>query len=219
MIFYNLIKLLIKLAIEVFFDEVESNRDEFIPTEGPLIIAANHPSSIMDALVVGVKTPRDIYYIGHSGLFSNAFISKFLFAMGIIPVYRPEDNPEKNENNEDMFQAAYKILEEGKCIGIFPEGTSQTDRKVLKLKTGTARIALGAEKQNDFNLGVSIVPLGLYFTARHRFRSKVLLNFGRPIPISEFKKIYEKDEYEGVNRLTDRISDELVKLTVNVKKK
>ncbi|MCH8272052.1 MAG: 1-acyl-sn-glycerol-3-phosphate acyltransferase [Candidatus Marinimicrobia bacterium] len=218
MIFYNLIKLLIKLAIEVFFDEIESHHDEFIPTEGPLIIAANHPSSIMDALVLGVKTPREIHYIGHSALFSNAFISKFLLAMGIIPVYRREDNQEKNVNNEDMFQAAYKILKEGKCIGIFPEGTSQTDRKVLKLKTGTARIALGAEKQNDFNLGLSIIPLGLYFTARHRFRSKVLLNFGKPIPISEFKEIYEKDEYEGVHRLTDRISDELVKLTVNVKK-
>ena len=218
MIFYNLIKLLIKLAIEVFFDEIESHHDEFIPTEGPLIIAANHPSSIMDALVLGVKTPREIHYIGHSALFSNAFISKFLLAMGIIPVYRREDNQEMNVNNEDMFQAAYKILKEGKCIGIFPEGTSQTDRKVLKLKTGTARIALGAEKQNDFNLGLSIIPLGLYFTARHRFRSKVLLNFGKPIPISEFKEIYEKDEYEGVHRLTDRISDELVKLTVNVKK-
>ena len=117
-----------------------------------------------------------------------------------------------------MFRAAYRILDEGKCIGIFPEGTSPTDRKVLKLKTGTARIALGAEKQNDFNLGLTIIPLGLYFTARNRFRSKVLLNFGKPIPISEFKEIYEEDEYEGVHRLTDRISDELVKLTVNVKK-
>lgn len=218
MIFYNLIKLLIKLAIEVFFDEIESHRDELIPTEGPLIIAANHPSSIMDALVIGVKTPRKIHYIGHSGLFSNVIMSKFLYAMGIIPVYRHEDNLEMNENNEDMFQAAYKILEEGKCIGIFPEGTSQTDRKVLKLKTGTARIALGSEKRNDFNLGLSIIPLGLYFTARHRFRSKVLLNFGKPIPVSEFKEIYEKDEYEGVNRLTERISAELTKLTVNVKK-
>ncbi len=218
MIFYNLIKLLIQFAIEVFFDEVEIHNEEYIPTEGPLIIAANHPSSIMDALVLGVKTPRKIHYIGHSGLFSNAVKSKFLFAMGIIPVYKREDNPEKMENNIDMFRAAYKILEEGKCIGIFPEGTSQTDRKVLKLKTGTARIAFGAEKQNDFNLGLSIVPLGLYFTARHRFRSKVLLNFGKPIPISEFREDYENDEFEGVHKLTDRISNELMKLTVNVKK-
>ena len=218
MIFYYFIRLLIKFSIELFFDEVEVHREEYIPKEGPLIIAANHPSSIMDALVVGVKTPRKIHYIGHSGLFSNSLKSKFLFAMGIIPVYRREDNPGNTETNTDMFRAAYRILEEGKCIGIFPEGTSQTDRKVLKLKTGTARIALGAEKQNDFNLGLTIIPLGLYFTARHRFRSKVLLNFGKPIPISEFKEIYEEDEYEGVHRLTDRISDELVKLTVNVKK-
>ena len=110
MIFYNLIKLLVKFAIEIFFDEVEVHREEYLPEEGPLIIAANHPSSIMDALVVGVKTQRKIHYIGHSGLFSNTVKSKFLFAMGIIPVYRREDNPEIIENNINMLPSLRLFL-------------------------------------------------------------------------------------------------------------
>ncbi|MCH7494689.1 MAG: 1-acyl-sn-glycerol-3-phosphate acyltransferase [Candidatus Marinimicrobia bacterium] len=218
MIFYNFIKLLLRLAVDLFFDEVEVRHAEHVPKQGPLIIAANHPSSIMDAMILGVKTPRKIHYIGHAGLFSNFVKRKFLYAMGIIPVYRKEENPEQMDKNVDMFRAAYKILEDGKCIGIFPEGTSQTGRKVHKLKTGMARIALGAEKQNDFALGLSIVPLGLYFTARHRFRSNVLLNFGKPITVSDYRDDYENDEYEGVHTLTERISDELGKLTLNIKK-
>ncbi len=218
MIFYNFIKLILRIATNIFFEEIEIHNIKNVPTEGPILIAANHPSSIMDALVLGVKTPRKIHYIGHSGLFSNPIIKKFLYAMGIIPVYRRFDNPDNMNKNDDMFRAAYNILEEGKCIGIFPEGTSQTDRKVLKLKTGTARIALEAEKQNDFNLGVTIIPLGLYFTARHRFRSNVLLNFGKPIIVSEFKKDYLADEYEGVHLLTDKISLELGKLTINIQR-
>ncbi len=218
MIFYNFIKLILRIATNIFFEEIEIHNIKNVPTEGPILIAANHPSSIMDALVLGVKTPRKIHYIGHSGLFSNPISKKFLYAMGIIPVYRRFDNPDNMNKNDDMFRAAYTILEEGKCIGIFPEGTSQTDRKVLKLKTGTARIALGAEKQNDFNLGVTIVPLGLYFTARHRFRSNVLLNFGKPIIVSEFKKDYLADEYEGVHLLTDKISLELGNLTINIQR-
>ena len=218
MIFYNFIKLILRIATNIFFEEIEIHNIKNVPTEGPILIAANHPSSIMDALVLGVKTPRKIHYIGHSGLFSNPISKKFLYAMGIIPVYRRFDNPDNMNKNDDMFRAAYTILEEGKCIGIFPEGTSQTDRKVLKLKTGTARIALGAEKQNDFNLGVTIIPLGLYFTARHRFRSNVLLNFGKPIIVSEFKKDYLADEYEGVHLLTDKISLELGKLTINIQR-
>lgn len=218
MIFYNSVKLILRISINLFFDEVEIHNLKNVPEEGPILIAANHPSSIMDALVLGVKTPRKIHYIGHSGLFSNPISKKFLYAMGIIPVYRRFDNPDKMNKNDDMFRAAYTILEEGKCIGIFPEGTSQTDRKVLKLKTGTARIALGAERQNDFKLGVTIIPLGLYFTARHRFRSNVLLNFGKPIIVSEFKETYLTDEYEGVHRLTDKISIELGKLTLNIQK-
>lgn len=218
MIFYNSVKMILRISINLFFDEVEIHNLKNVPEEGPILIAANHPSSIMDALVLGVKTPRKIHYIGHSGLFSNPISKKFLYAMGIIPVYRRFDNPDKMNKNDDMFRAAYTILEEGKCIGIFPEGTSQTDRKVLKLKTGTARIALGAERQNDFKLGVTIIPLGLYFTARHRFRSNVLLNFGKPIIVSEFKETYLTDEYEGVHRLTDKISIELGKLTLNIQK-
>jgi len=218
MIFYNFIKLILRIAVNLFFEEVEIRNVNNIPKEGPILIAANHPSSIMDALVLGVKTPRKIHYIGHAGLFSNPISKIFLLAMGIIPVYRRFDDPDKMNKNEDMFRTAYAILEEGKCIGIFPEGTSQTDRKVLKLKTGTARIALGAEKLNKFNLGVIIIPLGLYFTARHRFRSNVLLNFGKPIKVSEFKEAYEADEYEGVHRLTDKISVELGKLTINIQK-
>lgn len=218
MIFYNFIKLILRIATNIFFEEIEIHNIKNVPTEGPILIAANHPSSIMDALVLGVKTPRKIHYIGHSGLFSNPISKKFLYAMGIIPVYRRFDNPDNMNKNDDMFLAAYTILEEGKCIGIFPEGTSQTVRKVLKLKTGTARIALGAEKQNDFNLGVTIIPLGLYFTARHRFRSNVLLNFGKPIIVSEFKKDYLADEYEGVHLLTDKISSELGKLTLNIQR-
>lgn len=218
MIFYNFIKLILRIATNIFFEEIEIHNIKNVPTEGPILIAANHPSSIMDALVLGVKTPRKIHYIGHSGLFSNPISKKFLYAMGIIPVYRRFDNPDNMNKNDDMFLAAYTILEEGKCIGIFPEGTSQTVRKVLKLKTGTARIALGAEKQNDFNLGVTIIPLGLYFTARHRFRSNVLLNFGKPIIVSEFKKDYLADEYEGVHLLTDKISLELGKLTINIQR-
>jgi len=218
MIFYNFIKLILRIATNIFFEEIEIHNIKNVPTEGPILIAANHPSSIMDALVLGVKTPRKIHYIGHSGLFSNPISKKFLYAMGIIPVYRRFDNPDNMNKNDDMFRAAYTILEEGKCIGIFPEGTSQTVRKVLKLKTGTARIALGAEKQNDFNLGVTIIPLGLYFTARHRFRSNVLLNFGKPIIVSEFKKDYLADEYEGVHLLTDKISLELGNLTINIQR-
>lgn len=218
MIFYNFIKLILRIATNIFFEEIEIHNIKNVPTEGPILIAANHPSSIMDALVLGVKTPRKIHYIGHSGLFSNPISKKFLYAMGIIPVYRRFDNPDNMNKNDDMFRAAYTILEERKCIGIFPEGTSQTVRKVLKLKTGTARIALGAEKQNDFNLGVTIIPLGLYFTARHRFRSNVLLNFGKPIIVSEFKKDYLADEYEGVHLLTDKISLELGKLTINIQR-
>ena len=218
MIFYYFVKLLLRVAVNLFFDEIESHNVSNVPKEGPILIAANHPSSIMDALVLGVKTPRKIHYIGHSGLFSNPINKKFLYAMGIIPVYRRFDAPDDMNKNVDMFRAAYTILEDGKCIGIFPEGTSQTDRKVLKLKTGTARIALGAEKRNNFELGVNIIPLGLYFTARHRFRSNVLLNFGRPINVSEFKEAYETDEYEGVHLLTAKISEELGKLTLNIQK-
>ncbi len=213
---YTLTRVVMKLGLWVFFTKIEVRHAEYVPATGPALFVANHPNSIMDALVMGVVTKRKVNYIGHAGLFSNTVKSWFLRSTGVIPVYRREDAPDKANSNESMFEACFRTLEQGETIGIFPEGTSDMLRKVKQIRTGAARIALESERRNGYQLSLTLLPVGLYFFSRTRFRSRVLVNLGRPIPLTAFFEMNEKDNTRAVQALTDEIQRSLKCVTVNV---
>jgi 1-acyl-sn-glycerol-3-phosphate acyltransferase len=212
-----MIRSVAKLAMGIFFHKIEVRCRENVPHSGPVVFLANHPNSIMDALVLGVVTKRKVNYLGHAGLFSNKLKSRFLQSSGVIPVYRLQDAPEKMDQNVRAFDACYRALENGEAIGIFPEGTSDMLRKVKKVKTGAARIILEAERRNGYALGVKTLPVGLYFFSRSRFRSSVLVNIGRPIDLASYLRLNEEDNHEAVYALTNAIQDQLEKVTVNIR--
>ncbi len=213
---YRLIRVIVKIAMAIFFQRIELRNGENVPARGPVVFVANHPNSIMDALVMGAVTRRKVNYIGHAGLFSNKLKSWFLRSCGVIPVYRREDAPDKMEQNIAAFEACFQALEKGETIGIFPEGTSDMLRKVKRVKTGAARIVLEAERRNHYQLGVTVLPIGLYFFSRSRFRSKVLVNVGKPIDLAPFFEINERDNPAAVQQLTAEIQRHLERLTVNI---
>ncbi len=78
-----------------------------------------------------------------------------------------------------------------------------------KIKTGTARIALGAEAQNNFELGVQILTIGINYSDAPTFRSDVWVNVDEPIRVADFKEAYEKDQFEAVRALTEVIRQRL----------
>ncbi|KAJ5904485.1 acyltransferase [Penicillium tannophilum] len=81
-----------------------------------------------------------------------------------------------------MFSAVYEELSNGGCIGIFPEGGSHDRSNLLPLKAGAALMSLGALAQ-DPNCGLSIVPCGMNYFHAHKFRSRGVIEFGRPIHV------------------------------------
>lgn len=216
MLLYRSLRLFLKGAANVFFVDIESVDEDRIPETGPLIFVANHPNSIMDTVILGTRTPRQVHYMARSGLFANPVVRFIFNRCGVIPVYRQQDNPTKTGSNVEAFQAAWDVLARGGCIGIFPEGRNAPERHVRDLKTGTARIALGAEARHDFELGVKIVPVGLNFEDRDRFLSRVIVSFGLPIDARDYRAAWVADERATVRRLTDDIQGALRNEVVHV---
>ncbi|KAJ5082387.1 acyltransferase [Penicillium argentinense] len=85
-------------------------------------------------------------------------------------------------DQHEMFDAVYKELHQGGCIGIFPEGGSHDRSNLLPLKAGAALMSLGALAQ-DPDCGLSIVPCGMNYFHAHKFRSRGVIEFGRPIHV------------------------------------
>ncbi|RME01378.1 MAG: hypothetical protein D6814_01640, partial [Calditrichaeota bacterium] len=181
-VLYRMTRAVIKIALNIFFQKLDIRHGDVIPDQGPVVFVANHPNSIMDALVLGAMTRRKVNYIAHAGLFKNPIFRRFLRACGVIPVYRRQDDPDKMDQNVKMFQECTLALSRGEAIGIFPEGTSDVVRKVKTIKTGAARIVLESEAEHNYQLGIKLIPVGLHFYSISHFRSRVLANFGEPIP-------------------------------------
>jgi glycerol-3-phosphate O-acyltransferase/dihydroxyacetone phosphate acyltransferase len=213
---YKFLQNIIKIALAIFFQKIEIRHGENVPKQGPVLFAVNHPDSQMDAFVLSSAIKRKVHYIAHAGLFANKLKAKLLRSCGVIPVSRQQGKSDNIERNLDTFQECYEILERGDVIGIFPEGISEMARRVKKIKTGASRIVLESERRNNYELGVKLIPVGLHFSSRSRFRSKVLVNVGRPIDLQPYFSLNEKDNFEAVNRLTAQIQSSLENLTVNV---
>ena len=167
-------------------------------------------------MILGLASPRVVHYLAHSGLFTNPVQALLLRSAGVIPIHRSGEVPDAAARNEASFESCCELLHEGGCVGIFPEGTSQQERRVQRLKTGTARIALEAESGHDFGLGLSIVPVGLSFQSRRRFRSRVLVRFGKPIVVADHKGLFERDPQEAARAITSDLQDAIRHQVVDV---
>jgi glycerol-3-phosphate O-acyltransferase / dihydroxyacetone phosphate acyltransferase len=199
---YQSIRAFGKFWVNRFFRKIQVlGTENVIP--GPVIFAINHPNNLIDSLVVAYAIERKIHYLATAHLFRNKIMSFFLHSMGVIPVYRKQDDNSSGQKNISMFQACYEILKVGGAIGIYPEGTTHAEPRIRKIKTGAARIALEAE--NLYHPGVKLVPVGLNFSVRKSFRSEVIVSIGPPIAASAYLEKYELAPAETVEQLTDNL--------------
>ncbi len=169
--------------MRVYFRRVEVVGLENVPRKSPVIFVLNHPNALVDPAFLLCLAPRRVSFLAKAPLFRIPILSFFVRALDSLPVYRPQDEGEDVVRNREVFVAARKLLARGGTIGICPEGVSHDEPHLLPIKTGAARIALAAISTGEV-ADLSIVPAGLYYTSKTKFRSAVLLYFGDPISVS-----------------------------------
>ena len=215
MIFFCL-KFLFRISTKMYFRNLEVKGLEHISATGPVLLVANHPSTFMDPVVIATTIQRRIYFLAKAEIFKSSFSKWILPKFNMIPIYRAQDDPTQLMKNKETFAKSYEHLENGGAILIFPEGISMTDRKLKKIKTGAARIALGAEAECEFKLGVQIITVGLTYSNPHRFQSDLFINIDAPLHVSDYQERYTKDQFQAANDLTDAIRIHLEKQVVTI---
>ncbi len=210
---YYLLKPLILLALRIYFRRRVVRGKEHEPDKGPFIIVANHPGTLMDPLIIGSVIKARLFFLGKATVFKGPVA--WLFShLGVIPIHRAHDDPSQLHKNKDSFLKCYEHLERRGVLLIFPEGVSFAARKIQKIKSGTARIALEAETRNDFKLGIKILCIGINYSASHRFQSDVFVNIDEPIEVAKYKDRYKESAQKAAHELSDEIRLRLEKLTI-----
>lgn len=201
-----------RLAVRTFYRLTVQGR---VPAAGPVLLVANHPNSLMDPAMVAAAARRPVRFLAKAPLFTDARVGWLVRGSGAIPVHRRADDPAAAGRNDDTFRAVHAALADGDAVGIFPEGISHSEPALVPLKTGAARIALGAAARTGG--AFPVVPVGLSFRRKETFRSEALVVVGAPVAWDDLAHAGE-GEGAAVRALTQRIADALHAVTLNLER-
>jgi glycerol-3-phosphate O-acyltransferase/dihydroxyacetone phosphate acyltransferase len=200
------------------FRTVDVSGRSRIPNDRPRVIVANHFNGLVDAVLLAVICRGVPRFVAKATLWRSPLLRPLLALAGLVPVSRPEDHPGGPVDNATLFGHAHDMLRQRGMLAIFPEGTTHDHLELQRVRTGTARIALGAH--DDGVDGVTIVPIGLTFDDKLALRSRVLARVGHPIDVDrwlrardESDEIHEAEDHPTVRALTEQIRRRLSETT------
>jgi 1-acyl-sn-glycerol-3-phosphate acyltransferase len=214
---YFATRLYVKIALWFFYKELSVRGLENIPKDKPIIFTPNHQNSFIDAILITCIVHRPIHYLVRASVFKSKIAKWFLNQLNMMPIYRFRDGLKEVKKNDQIMTACAKLLSENKCLMIFPEGNHNMKYAIRPLQKGTARMAF--QSIDKYQSDVNIVPVGIYYEDHKASRSRVLVNFGKPISAQRHYQLYNQDPQRGYVNLMNEISLAMQQLTLNVKPK
>lgn len=182
MSFYNFVLNVFTLYSKVFY-KYEVIGAENVPSEGNIILAANHKSNLDPIFVASAIRNRKIATIAKKELFDNKILSAILNKLYVIPIDR--DNPSLS-----TIKTILKKIKEGYAIGIFPEGTRVKGNEFGEAKAGLALFAVKGK--------ANVVPISII--SDYRIFNKVTIYIDKPISFEEYyRKKLSTEEYERLS--------------------
>ncbi len=167
---YGFLKGILPTMFRIIY-RAEVHGQENVPKEGGAIIAANH-ISLWDPPFVGAFCPRRVSFMAKKELFENSIFSSIITSLGAFPVNR-------GAADRNAIKTALTVLDEGKCLGLFPEGTRSKSGKLGEPEAGIGLIA--------YKANVPIVPVAITGTNGKGLFPKFTIRFGKPIPAGDPK--------------------------------
>lgn len=179
---YSLLKVYIRLALKLFCRKLTVNKPDLLQQEGPLLLAANHPNSFLDAIILDILFEQPVWSLARGDVFKTPLIRRFLHAIRILPVYRVSEGVENLGSNYETFDACIHLFKQQGVVLIFSEGKCINEWHLRPLRKGTARLAYSSWDQD---IPLKVLPIGINYSSFIRFGKNVWINIGTPITVND----------------------------------
>jgi 1-acyl-sn-glycerol-3-phosphate acyltransferase len=202
---------LARIAANLVYRDIDVHLPvEAIP-EGPVLAVANHFGGLADGVLLVDSAPRMPRVVARDVIWKVPLVGHLASGIGMIPVHKAADGGAR-ASNDQMFASAYRALGEGDLVLIFPEGVTQDVPYMAEVRTGAARIVLGARESGV--PAIRILPMGVHYENKAGFRSRALVNVGPPIDLDAWVEqrgpvVGGADDRDAVRDLTALVNDRL----------
>jgi 1-acyl-sn-glycerol-3-phosphate acyltransferase len=189
-----------------------------IKNNKPALFVANHQSTFMDGILMSITAYKaSPYILVRADIFKSALAKIALDLLRLLPIYRKRDGLSNVTLNDSVFEKCFQIFEKKGVVALFPEGNHAIERSLRPVQKGAARIAFQAEERNDFNLDLSIVPVGLHYENHGERWHNVYVKYGKPFSIVPYKELYLENPQKAIKDLTDQIKEALENEMLDIK--
>ena len=216
---YEIIKTYVRFGFWLTHKKIVVTGRHSVPKGKPIIFAPNHQNALMDPLALACTNSHQSVWLARADIFKSKTVSSILKYLKLLPVYRIRDGKENLSNNEEIFAWVIQLLQNKQTIALFPEAAHSGKRQMLPHKKAIPRIALEAEATNNFKLDLQIIPVGITYSHFWKFNRSLIVQYGKPIGISQFRKEYLENPQKTMIDLRDEIHRKLVRLILQIESK
>jgi 1-acyl-sn-glycerol-3-phosphate acyltransferase len=199
------LKFFIRIALQIFCEDIRIKNKALTKENGPLLLLANHPDSFLDAIIIGAIYDRKVHFLARGDVFQNPIFGYLLRSIGMIPIFRAREGKEHLHKNASTFDESVQIIQNGGAVLIFIEGLCLNTNTLLPYKKGASRIVEQLqEKGVEFNIHVAT----LAYNDFHSIRKQVHVAFQK---LGEIPVIQEaKNRVEFNEAVRDLMQKEVV---------
>ena len=190
--YYTIVKAILRFVFHIAFS-LKYEGLENIPKDTVVIFTSNHRTNA-DPPLIGSSAYGKHAFMAKEELFENKFLSLLIRSLGAFPVSR-------GKGDMGAIDTAVQKLKSGRSLIIFPEGTRSKDGKVHKGQSGAALIAAKS--------GKPIVPVGIVFGEKLKFRTKLTIKYGKPIITQDYVEISDEPNLRQISKLKKRYMEEI----------
>ncbi len=216
--YYTLLRPVVDCTTKSGYRKVEVHGYENIPKDGAVIITPNHCNTLMDALVILRAFKDETVFGARADIFNKSTVAKIMYFLRILPQIRQRDGLRNVLKNNDTQETIVETLENQVRFCVFPEGKHRPAHSLQPLGKGVFRAALAANAKFGDKFPVYIVPTGIEYGDYFRYRSTSLVNFGKPINVTEFvRENPVENEVQLIEPLRKELAARMAELITYIK--